>query len=218
MLPYPWGIKFKRQCKTSNYLLEDNCHQVVKAKKMKRGTKKGVVQWEKETKSKDWKKDPSCQVPGSIGGDLRQRRKGAPSLQDQLQPWDLFATLRAPGTKMAPARRRNPGDRYWSAHKTDTGGGGNKSQPIVWDKSGQKFVGNPNLLSGLQAEVGRDLWRGTSSSGSGVWEVAMGRVARELALGESFLQQWPWSKLSKKISWSKLSSKVSRVLLNLSWH
>ena len=54
MLPYPWGIKLERQCETSNYLLEDNCHQVVKAKKMKRGTKKGVVQWgEKEPKSKD---------------------------------------------------------------------------------------------------------------------------------------------------------------------
>ena len=32
MLPSPWGIKLKRQCKTSNFL-EDNYHQVVKAKK-----------------------------------------------------------------------------------------------------------------------------------------------------------------------------------------
>ena len=54
----------------------------------------------------------SFQLPDFLGGALRRGGKGAPSLQDQLQPWDLFATLRAPGTKMAPARRRNPGGKY----------------------------------------------------------------------------------------------------------
>ena len=50
-------------------------------------------------------------------------------------------------------------------------------------------MGNPDLLSGLQAGVGGDLWRGTSSSssGSGVWEVAISKGDWELALGESFL-------------------------------
>ena len=50
-------------------------------------------------------------------------------------------------------------------------------------------MGNPDLLSGLQAGVGGDLWRGTSSSssGSGVREVAISKGDRELALGESFL-------------------------------
>ena len=43
-------------------------------------------------------------------------------------------------------------------------------------------MGNPHLLSGLQAEVGGDLWRGTSSSGSGVWEVAIRRVTGNLHL------------------------------------
>ena len=60
--------------------------------------------------------------------------------------------------------------------------GRNKSQPIVWDKSSRKLVGNPKLLSGLQAEVVGDLWRGSSSSGSGVWEVAMRRVGGNLHL------------------------------------
>ena len=43
-------------------------------------------------------------------------------------------------------------------------------------------MGNPKLLSGLQAEVVGDLWRGSSSSGSGVWEVAMRRVGGNLHL------------------------------------
>ena len=63
-------------------------------------------------------------------------------------------------------------------------------------------MGNPDLLSGLQAGVGGDLWRGTSSSssGSGVWEVAISKGCRELALGESFLHHWPWSQLSRRTS------------------
>ena len=50
-------------------------------------------------------------------------------------------------------------------------------------------MGNPDLLSGLQAGVGGSLRRGTSSSssGSGVREVAISKGGRELALGENFL-------------------------------
>ena len=106
----------KRQCKTP-IVLNDNSYQVVTAKKMKRGYKErgcamGLQEGKRNQIQSFRDKILSFQLPDFLGGALRRGGKGAPSLQDQLQPWDLFATLRAPGTKMAPARRRNPGGKY----------------------------------------------------------------------------------------------------------
>ena len=72
-------------------------------KVQRKGLCKGAAEkGKKETKSQVSKEGPIRQVPGVIPGDLRMRRKVAPSLHHQLQPWDLFATFELPGPKWRP--------------------------------------------------------------------------------------------------------------------
>ena len=72
-------------------------------KVQRKGLCKGAAEkGKKETKFQVSKEGSSCRVPGVIPGDLRMRRKVAPSLHHQLQPWDLFATFELPGPKWRP--------------------------------------------------------------------------------------------------------------------